>query len=86
MSLLLRVEDVVRETTLSESTVWRLVAAGRFPRPLDLGGRVRRWRRAEIEAWVNADQPSRDKWHWTPPEPAPEPAPARKGRRKVGVK
>jgi predicted DNA-binding transcriptional regulator AlpA len=39
---LLSYRDVVRETTLSESTIRRLIEAGRFPRPVRLRSISRR--------------------------------------------
>jgi excisionase family DNA binding protein len=37
--------------------VYRLADAGRMPRPVKLGTLVR-WRRAELEAWIDAGCPS----------------------------
>ena len=37
--------------------VYRLADAGRMPRPVKLGSLVR-WRRAELEAWINAGCPT----------------------------
>lgn len=39
----------------------RLMAAGRLPAPV-LVGRRKRWRRKEVEAWVDADCPARARW------------------------
>ena len=46
---------------LSERTVRRLDAAGKLPRPIQIGGSVR-WRLDEIATWLHAGAPSRDKW------------------------
>ena len=46
---------------LSERTVRALNASGRLPRPLSLGGR-RLWSRRELEEWVDAGTPGRDRW------------------------
>jgi len=49
---LMSYRDVVRETTLSESSVRRLIREGRFPRPRPLlPGRVV-WRAADVAAAV----------------------------------
>ena len=49
---LLSYRDVKRETTLSESTIRRLIAEGRFPRPRPLlPGRVV-WTEAEVSSAV----------------------------------
>jgi predicted DNA-binding transcriptional regulator AlpA len=36
-------------------------AAGRLPQAVRLGG-SKRWRRAEIEAWIEAGCPERERW------------------------
>ena len=36
-------------------------ASGRIPRAVAIG-RLKRWRRNELEAWVEAGCPSRDEW------------------------
>jgi prophage regulatory protein len=47
----LSVRDVVRETTLSRTTVWRMVRRGEFPRPVQLSpGRVG-FLREDVERW-----------------------------------
>lgn len=48
-----RIDDVVRITSLSRATVYRRVAAGRFPPPVHLGGRACGWRAAALQAWIN---------------------------------
>ena len=48
---LLDVEAVAALLTCSTRHVYRLSDAGRMPRPLKLGALVR-WRRAEVEAWI----------------------------------
>jgi excisionase family DNA binding protein len=42
----------------SRRHVVRLADAGRMPRPIRLGSLVR-WRRAELEAWIDAGCPSK---------------------------
>lgn len=45
-------------------TLWyQLVATGRAPAPLHLGGRVL-WRTRELRAWIEAGAPPRARWHW----------------------
>ena len=41
----------------SKRHIYRLTDAGRMPRPIKLGSLVR-WRRAELEAWINAGCPT----------------------------
>ena len=63
--LLLSVEEVAALLGCSPSHVWRLHASGKVPKPVKLG-RLVRWRRAEIAAWVGANAPPRSQWYWTP--------------------
>ena len=49
---LLRLPDVLERTALSSSTLYRLVNAGRFPRPLKLTERSSAWVEAEVDAWI----------------------------------
>ena len=53
---ILRRPDVERLTQLSKATIYRLMAAGRFPAAIRLGERAVAWRATEIEAWI-ADRP-----------------------------
>lgn len=46
---------------LSVRTVRRLDASGKLPCSVRIGGAVR-WRRDEIEAWLAAGCPDRQKW------------------------
>jgi len=60
---LLRTDDLCDRLSLGRATVYRQVAAGRLPKPLRIGRAVR-WRRAEIEAWIAAGCPPRERWQW----------------------
>ena len=46
--------QVEKITGFSCSTVYRLMAAGEFPRPIRLGKRHVRWIKSEIEDWLSA--------------------------------
>lgn len=48
---LLKLRDVVRETSLSSSEIYRRIAAERFPRPHPIGGQRKAWTEREIEEW-----------------------------------
>ncbi len=50
---LLTIESVAKLTALCRATIYRWVAAGRFPRPIQLGPRTVRWKSAEVDAWIN---------------------------------
>lgn len=51
---LLRLPDVMARTALSRSAVYDLMAAGHFPRPVKIGGRLNAWPVTEIDAWIEA--------------------------------
>lgn len=56
----LPVKEVVRRTSLSRATVYRLVEAGIFPRPVALTGARTAWVEAEITTWMQSRLASRD--------------------------
>ena len=37
---------------LSRTSLYRMMAAGRFPRPVRLGSRAVAWRVAEVDEWL----------------------------------
>jgi prophage regulatory protein len=49
---MLRRRDVQTRTGLSRSTIYRRVAEGTFPKPVNLGGRTVGWIAAEIQDWL----------------------------------
>ena len=50
---ILRRKQVQARTGLSRSTIYARIAAGTFPRPIDLGGgRAVGWIEGEVEAWL----------------------------------
>ncbi|CAM5391920.1 AlpA family phage regulatory protein [Alcaligenes faecalis] len=51
-----RMKDVIRITSLSRPTLYRRIAAGRFPAPVKLGGRASGWTAQALQAWI--DDPS----------------------------
>lgn len=48
-----RIRDVLRITALSRPTIYRRIAAGRFPAPVHLGGRTCAWSRVALQTWIN---------------------------------
>jgi len=48
-----RIKDVLRITALSRPTIYRRIAAGRFPAPRHLGGRACGWSSAELQLWID---------------------------------
>lgn len=53
---LLTSREVIAVQSISKRTLWRWVNTGRMPPPVRIG-RVVRWRRDEIEAWIKAGCP-----------------------------
>jgi prophage regulatory protein len=47
-----RIGDVLRITALSRPTIYRRIAAGRFPAPVHLGGRICAWSQASLASWI----------------------------------
>ena len=50
----LRLPVVMARTGLSRSTIYAKIAAGKFPKPINLGARAVGWIADEIEAWLIA--------------------------------
>jgi predicted DNA-binding transcriptional regulator AlpA len=59
--LLIDADGLARMLDCSPTSVRRYDKAGRIPRPVPLGG-AKKWRLAEIVAWVNAGCPKRRDW------------------------
>ncbi len=49
----LRMREVMRITSLSRATLYRRIAARRFPAPVPLGGRACGWASIDIQAWIH---------------------------------
>ena len=49
---LLDVTGVAALLSCSVRHVWRMSDSGRFPRPLGIGVKLKRWPRATVEQWV----------------------------------
>jgi prophage regulatory protein len=48
-----RLRDVIRITALSRSTIYRRISEGRFPAPVNLGGRASAWPSAALQQWID---------------------------------
>lgn len=48
-----RMKDVIRITALSRPTLYRRIAAGRFPAPVKLGGRASGWTAQALQTWID---------------------------------
>ena len=62
--LLLSEDDMAGLLGVSSGAVRRLDSGGKIPKPLRLGNFLR-WRRTEIESWVDRGCPAREGWKWT---------------------
>jgi prophage regulatory protein len=51
--LLLRLPQVQEIVPYSSSTIYQLIAEGKFPAPVKLGPRASAWLESEIHDWIN---------------------------------
>lgn len=51
--MLYSIRDLVNELKISKSQIYQMVSIGEFPKPKKLG-RLSRWRREDIEAFVRS--------------------------------
>ena len=51
---LIRLPVVMRFTGLGRSTIYRLIAEDRFPKPVQLSTRAVAWRFADLQSWSAA--------------------------------
>ena len=49
---LIRLPEVQYRVGLGRSTIYRWMAEGKFPKPVQLGGYAVAWAENEIEAWI----------------------------------
>lgn len=54
-----RKRQVCNTTQLSETTIWRLERAGKFPARRQLSTNAVGWLRSEVEAWLLSRQPTK---------------------------
>lgn len=52
--LLVRLPTVMRMTGLGRSTIYRMVAAHKFPSPVRLGARAVAWRQSDLDQWTES--------------------------------
>jgi len=50
--VLLKIQKVIELTTLSRSTIYRLVESGKFPRPVKLTSRTIGWVEEEVKDFI----------------------------------
>lgn len=69
-----RIRDVLRITALSRPTLYRRIAARRFPAPVHLGGRACGWASAALQTWI------KDPEGYCAPQATNNIAPRKRGR------
>lgn len=50
----LRINETARFVSLGKSTVWRLLAQNKFPRPIKLTDKAVGWRMSSLQAWLDS--------------------------------
>lgn len=58
VDFLLPRKTVEKMSGLSRATIYRLINAGKFPRPLSIGSGSVRWRQSDIISWQQSLNPS----------------------------
>ena len=48
----MRLTEVIKNTGLGRSSIYKRIAEGEVPKPVPLGGRTVGWVSDEIEAWI----------------------------------
>jgi len=56
---ILRMPQVMEETGLARSTIYKRIKAGEFPEGTDLGGGIRGWPLSELQRWKAGLQKAR---------------------------
>ena len=51
--MLIRRQEVLHRTSLSQSSPYRLMKESRFPRPVRISPRYVAWKTEEVEDWIN---------------------------------
>ncbi|MEC8810418.1 MAG: AlpA family phage regulatory protein [Pseudomonadota bacterium] len=61
MALILRLHQVISETGLSRSSIYRQIQAGKFPPPIKISDRSSGWDFNEIQRWKEI-RTNREPW------------------------
>ena len=51
---LMKIDEVLHLTSLSRSTLYRLIRSGDFPSPVRIGPRAVAWRERDIRRWLES--------------------------------
>ena len=57
---LLRSREVIERLGIGRAHFYRLVADGRFPKPIKLGANCARWHSTDVDKWIEAKREERD--------------------------
>ena len=62
--LMLGVDNAAAVLGIGRSLFLRLDDTGKVPKAVQLGDKRKLWRYEELQAWVRAGCPHRDRWNW----------------------
>lgn len=51
---LISLREVMKQTGLSRSTIYKYLNEHRFPKRILIGDRAVRWEKSEIQSWINS--------------------------------
>ena len=51
---LIRLPEVIQITSLSRTQIYRLIAAGTFPKQRRISHKVAVWKESEVAAWIDS--------------------------------
>ena len=54
MQKLIKIADILEHIPYSRTQIYDFIAAGKFPKPIHLGGRAAFWIEEEVGAWLEA--------------------------------
>ena len=54
MSVIHKIRQVSANTSLSKATIYKMIKAGNFPAPKQLGARSVGWLESDIQAWIDS--------------------------------
>jgi predicted DNA-binding transcriptional regulator AlpA len=60
--LLVNARELAKLLSVSVATVWRMLSAGKLPRPLRPTPGICRWKVDEIRRWVDSGMPALETW------------------------
>lgn len=55
---LLKLAEVQHKTSLSRSTIYRMIGRGAFPRPMQVTASIVRWKEQDVDAWIESIPPA----------------------------